>query len=84
MSNFTNLHLQRQVLLRTGNSLESGVRLVKGAVICLWWADFCVDYFRLLSAFRIMPVKMLNIPAIMNKVVNTVLPMASWPVVVAI
>jgi hypothetical protein len=31
-----------------------------------------------------MPVKMLNIPAIMNKVVNTVLPIASWPVVVAI
>lgn len=41
-------------------------------------------YFRLLRAFRIMPVKMLNMPAIMNRVVSTVLPMANWPVVVAI
>ena len=31
-----------------------------------------------------MPVKMLNIPAMMNRVVSTVLPMARSPVVAAI
>jgi len=41
-------------------------------------------YFRLLKAFRIMPVKMLNIPAIMNRAVSTVLPMARSPFVAAI
>ena len=48
------------------------------------WADLGSGYFRLLKAFRIMPVKMLNIPAIMNRVVSIVLPRASSPDVVAI
>jgi len=41
-------------------------------------------YFRLLKAFKIMPVRMLNIQAIMNGAVSTMLPMARVPVVAAI
>jgi hypothetical protein len=41
-------------------------------------------YFRRLKAFRIMPVKMLNIPTMMSRVVSTVVPRATWPVAAAI
>jgi len=65
-------------------NFDTGANGILSGVIGSPWVDFCAGYFRLLMAFRIMPVKMLNMPAIMNRVVSTVLPMANWPVVVAI
>ena len=47
-------------------------------------ADLRAGYFCLPKAFRIMPVKMLNIPAIVNRAVSTALPMAIARVVVYI
>jgi hypothetical protein len=47
-------------------------------------ADLCSGYFRVPRAFRIMPVKMLNIPAMTSRAVSRAWPIAAAPVVAAL
>jgi hypothetical protein len=63
---------------------DTGVNSILDGVIDSLWADVRAGYFCLVKAFRIMPVKRLNMPVMMNRAVSTAVPMATWPVVIII